>query len=136
MKIKQSLNATLVLAMFCCFSLTIQNTTALAAGVKVSVVCLRYNLTQMYNCCDNERNLTTVCQRLDEAADDDADIVLLPMECVNTPGEPIPGSISTAIAAKAAEHQMYVIGNIRETDQGKTYVTSFLCDRSGNIIGK
>ncbi len=107
-----------------------------AKSVKVSVVCLRYNPPEMYNCCDVERNLTTVCARLDQAAEDGADLVLLPMECVNTPGESIPGPISNAIAEKALEHKMYIIGNIRESDGGKTYVTSFLCDRSGNIIGK
>ena len=107
-----------------------------AKSVKVSVVCLRYNLSELYNCCDNERNLETVCERLDQAAQDGADLVLLPMECVDTPGEPIPGPVSSAIARKALEHKMYVIGNIREADGGKTYVTSFLCDRSGNIVGK
>lgn len=108
----------------------------LPKSLKVSVVCLRYNLSELYNCCDNERNLETVCERLDQAAQDGADLVLLPMECVNTPGESIPGPVSSAIARKAFEHKMYVIGNIREVDAGKTYVTSFLCDRSGNIVGK
>ena len=108
----------------------------LPKSVKVSVVCLRYNLSDLYNCCDEERNLPTVCERLDQAAQDGADLVLLPMECVDTRGESIPGPISSAIALKAREHKMYVIGNIREADGGKTYVTSFLCDRSGNIVGK
>ena len=31
---------------------------------------------------------------------------------------------------------MYVIGNLRELDGDKVYVTSFLCDRTGTIAGK
>ncbi len=84
---------------------------------------------------DEGRSLETVLDRLDEAAACGSDIVCLPMECVKTDGEPIPGPISTAIAAKAREHKMYVIGNIREKDGEKTYVTSFLCGRDGELIG-
>ena len=85
---------------------------------------------------DEGRTLETALDRLDEAGDVSSDIVCLPMECVKTDGEPIPGPISEAIAAKAKQYQMYVIGNIRESDEGKVYVTSFLCDREGNIAGK
>ena len=31
---------------------------------------------------------------------------------------------------------MYVVGNLREQVEDKTYVTSFLCDRQGKILGK
>ncbi len=85
---------------------------------------------------DEGRALETVLDRLDEAGHVGSDIVCLPMECVKTDGEPIPGPTSNAIAAKAAEHSMYVVGNLRETDADKTFVTSFLCDRSGEITGK
>ncbi|MEN6548329.1 MAG: carbon-nitrogen hydrolase family protein, partial [Armatimonadia bacterium] len=82
------------------------------------------------------RSLPYVLDRLDEAGAVGSDIVLLPMECVQTAGEAIPGPISAAIAAKAKEYGMYVVGNLRETDGGKTYVTSFLCNRQGEIVGK
>jgi len=73
---------------------------------------------------------------LDEAGHLDADLACLPQECVDQPPERIPGTTSRAIAGKAAEYGMYVVGNLRELDQDKTYVTSFLCDRGGNIVGK
>ncbi len=82
------------------------------------------------------RSLEFVLDRLDEAAAAGSDIVCLPMECVKTDGEAIPGPISTALAAKAKEHHMYVIGNLRERADGKTYVTSFLCSRDGELVGR
>ncbi|MGQ9732386.1 MAG: carbon-nitrogen hydrolase family protein [Candidatus Zipacnadales bacterium] len=85
---------------------------------------------------DEGRSLTTVLDRLDEAGYVGSDIVCLPMECVQTAGEPIPGPLSTAIAGKAKQYGMWVIGNLRETEGGKTYVTSFLCNRQGEIVGK
>lgn len=96
--------------------------------VRASVVTLPWS--------DEGRRLETILDRLDEAALSGSDIVCLPMECVKTEGEPIPGPISDAIAAKAREHSMYVIGNIREREEDRVYVTSFLCDRKGEIIGK
>ncbi len=82
------------------------------------------------------RSLEVVLDRLDEAGmAARSHIVCLPMECVQTSGEEIPGPISLAIAAKAAEHGMYVIGNIRERSGERTYVTSFLCNREGEIVG-
>jgi predicted amidohydrolase len=98
------------------------------ARVTASVVTLPWS--------DPGRSLDTVLDRLDEAAACGSDIVCLPMECVKTDGQPIPGPISTAIAAKAREHGVYVIGNIRESEGDKIYVTSFLCGRDGELIGK
>ncbi|MBN1442068.1 MAG: carbon-nitrogen hydrolase family protein [Planctomycetes bacterium] len=96
--------------------------------IRASVVTLPWS--------DQGRSLATVLDRLDEAGEAAlSDIVCLPMECVKTDGEPIPGPISCAIAKKAKQHGMYVIGNIREIDGGRTYVTSFLCDREGSIAG-
>jgi len=97
--------------------------------VRVSVV------TQPWS--DEGRTLKAVLDRLDEAAlADHADIVCLPMECVKTEGEAIPGPISRALAERASRHKMYVIGNLRERDGAKVYVTSFLCGRDGEIVGK
>lgn len=96
--------------------------------VRVSVV------SQLWS--EEGRTLAAVLARVDEAARDGADIVALPMECVKTEGEPIPGPVSSAIATRAAAHKMYVIGNLRERDGDRTFVTSFLCDRSGAIAGR
>lgn len=96
--------------------------------VRVSVV------SQIWS--DTGRTLEAALATVDEAASDGADIVALPMECVKTEGEAIPGPISNAFAARAAKHHLYVIANIRERDGGKNFITSFLCDRTGKIIGK
>ena len=82
------------------------------------------------------RTLDRTLSALDEAGLLGADIACLPEECVYQPAEPIPGPTSSAIAQKAAQYAMYVVGNLREREAGKTYVTSFLCDRKGKIIGK
>ncbi len=85
---------------------------------------------------EGERTLAAVLAALDEAGMLGADIACLPQECVEQPPEPIPGPASLAIAARAAEHRMYVVGNLREQDGDRVYITSFLCDRAGAIIGK
>ncbi len=97
--------------------------------VRASVVTLPWS--------DEGRSLAIVLDRLDEAGEGaGADIVCLPMECIKSDGEPIPGPSSRAIAAKAKQHRMYVIGNLRERDGNQVYVTSFLCSREGEIVGK
>ena len=82
------------------------------------------------------RTLEHTLSALDEAGLLGADIACLPEECVYQPAEPIPGPTSSAIAQKAAQYAMCVVGNLREQDAGKTYVTSFLCDRKGQLVGK
>lgn len=84
---------------------------------------------------EGERTLRNVLAALDEAGRQGADLACLPQECVEQPPESIPGPASEAIARKAAEHRMYVAGNLRERDGDRTFVTSFLCDRSGRIVG-
>ncbi|OGV72947.1 MAG: hypothetical protein A3K18_19140 [Lentisphaerae bacterium RIFOXYA12_64_32] len=84
---------------------------------------------------EGQRTLANTLAALDEAGKLGADLACLPQECVEQPAEPIPGPSSTAIAQKAAEYKMYVVGNLLEKDGEKTYVTSFLCDREGKIAG-
>ena len=96
--------------------------------IRASVVTLPWS--------DEGRSLESVLDRLDEAGMAGSDIACLPMECVRTEGEPIPGPISSAIAEKAKQYGMYVIGNLREVEADKRFVTSFLCDRAGTIVGK
>ena len=75
------------------------------------------------------RTLENTLNALDEAGLAGADLACLPQECVLGAPQPIPGPTAGAIAKKAAEHKMYIVGNLRERDGEKTYVTSFLCDR-------
>ncbi|MBT3379064.1 MAG: carbon-nitrogen hydrolase family protein [Lentisphaerae bacterium] len=84
---------------------------------------------------EGHRTLANTLTALDEAGILNADIACLPQECVDQPPEPIPGPASMAIARKAAEHDMYVIGNLREGEGDRIYITSFLCDRQGEIVG-
>ena len=98
------------------------------ASIRVRVV------SQVFN--DEGRTLSAVKEKIQIAAEEGADIVLLPMECVKTDGEAIPGPISNAIALEALKYNMYIIGNIREKANGKTFVTSFLFDRKGKLAGK
>jgi len=80
--------------------------------------------------------LENALKALDEAGAAGADLAALPEECVYQPAEPIPGPAADAIAKKAAEHKMLVVANLRERDGEKTFVTSFLCDRAGKLVGK
>ena len=85
---------------------------------------------------EGHRTLENTLQALDEAGLAGADLACLPECCVDQPPEPIPGPAAEKIAAKAAQYKMYVVGNLREQDAEQTYVTSFLCDREGRIVGK
>jgi predicted amidohydrolase len=99
-----------------------------ADTVRVGVV------SQVYSA--EGRSLAAVMAKLGEAAAQGADLVLLPQECVLTQGETIPGPASNAIAQAAKKHKMHVVGNLRERDGQKAFVTSFLLDREGKLAGK
>ena len=85
---------------------------------------------------EGNRTLANTLDALDEAGMGGADLACLPQECVFQPPEPIPGPASKAIAAKAEQYKMNVVGCLRESHDGKTYVTAFVCDRTGKLIGK
>jgi predicted amidohydrolase len=99
-----------------------------ADTVRVSVV------SQVFNA--EGRSLPAVLATLGQAAAQGADLVLLPQECVHSDGEPIPGPAANAIAEAAKKHKIYVVANLRERDGRKTFVTSFLLDRDGRLVGK
>ncbi|MBI2298029.1 MAG: carbon-nitrogen hydrolase family protein, partial [Armatimonadetes bacterium] len=84
---------------------------------------------------DEERTLSKVLEWLGIAKHMGADLAVLPQECVAGPGEPIPGPTSQAIAARAKQLGIWVVGNLRETADGRTYVTSFLVNRAGEVVG-
>jgi len=85
---------------------------------------------------EGHRTLDATLTALDEAGQLGADLACLPEECVDQSPETIPGPASLAIAQKAAQYHMYVVGNLRERDGEEVFVTSFLCDRGGQIAGK
>lgn len=85
---------------------------------------------------EGSRTLDNVLEALDRAGMLGTDLACLPERCVDQPAEPIPGPASAAIAKKAAQYKMYVVGNLLERDGDKQYVTSFLCDRQGKVAGK
>jgi len=82
------------------------------------------------------RTLPATLRALDEAGLAGADLACLPERCVDQPAETIPGPAAEEIAAKAAQYKMYVVANLLEREAERTYVTSFLCDREGHIVGK
>ncbi len=93
-----------------------------------------------------ERNVAEYCRMLDEAVEAGCDIVCLPesITTVGVPGakpadvaEPVPGgSAYQALAAKARQHRMYVVGCFPERDGKLFYNTAFLIDRQGELVGK
>jgi len=92
---------------------------------------------------EGHRTLENALRALDEAGLGGADLACLPEECVYQPAEPIPGPAADAIAKKAAQYKMWVVANLRERIAGnpprdgeKTFVTSFLIDRAGKLVGK
>jgi len=93
-----------------------------------------------------ERNIAEYGRMLDEAGEAGCDIVCLP-ESITTVGvsgadparvaEAIPGGPSyQALAEKAREHRMYVVGCFPERDGKLIYNTAFLIDREGRLVGK
>jgi len=85
---------------------------------------------------EGHRTLENTLRVLDEAGLAGVDLVCLPQESVYQDAEPIPGPTANAIAKKAAQYNMYVVGNLREREGRETYITSFLCDRKGQFAGK
>ena len=84
---------------------------------------------------EGHRTLDNVLAALERAGRDGADLAVLPENCVDAPPEALPGPISTAIAARAREYGMYVVGTLREAAEGKVFHTAFLCNRDGDIVG-
>ncbi len=83
-----------------------------------------------------DRNLAHVLGLLDQAAVERADIVCLPQECVPSDGGPSAQAALATICAKAAARKMYVVANLREKDDDKLYLTSYLIGPDGRLVGK
>jgi len=84
----------------------------------------------------NDRTLQHVLRVLDQAAAQKADVVCLPQECVPTDGADAAQQALKAIAKAAAAHKMYLAANLKETDAGRVYLTSYLIGPDGAILGK
>ena len=99
-----------------------------AAAVRVAAVSMLWSPA--------ERTVAKALEWVTIAHHQGADLVALPMECVDTEGEPIPGPSSEAFSAKAKELGIWIVANHRETDAGQTFVTSYLLNRQGELVGK
>lgn len=108
---------------------------------------LRVAVVQINSQHDKEANLTKSEQLIDQAAKRGAQLVALP-EYVSFLGpkedhasiaESIPGPTTERFAAKAREHDIYILGgSIHETsgDPMKSYNTSVLFGPSGDILAR
>ena len=73
---------------------------------------------------------------LDQAAEQRAEIVCLPQDCVPTGGGASAKAALDAIMAAAAERKLYVAANLKEREGDKLYSTSYLLGPDGRVIGK
>ena len=83
-----------------------------------------------------DRNLDHVLAILQQAAEQRAEVVCLPQDCVPTDGGPAAQAALDAIAGAAAKGKMYVAANLQERDGGQRYSTSYLLGPDGRVIGK
>jgi predicted amidohydrolase len=82
------------------------------------------------------RTIEKLSARISEAGREGIALLCFPRNSVAAAPEAIPGPISTAIADRAREAKIEVIVNLAEKDGDKTYQTSILIDRQGQIVGK
>jgi predicted amidohydrolase len=83
------------------------------------------------------------CDKLDVAASERPDIVVLP-ELINTTGltssqkqaEPVPGPTTWRLAEKARDHGFYVAASVLEQSGNRAFNTGVLIDRHGGFVGK
>jgi predicted amidohydrolase len=92
-----------------------------------------------------QNNLNRAVERIEEAAKNSADIVLLPEamdlgwthSAAKTEAEPIPGGSTFEILAKAAKkNNIYVCAGIIEKDGDRTFNAAVLINRKGELVLK
>ena len=92
-----------------------------------------------------QNNLNRAVERIEEAAKNKADIILLPEamdlgwthSAAKTEAEPIPGGSTFKILAKAAkENKMFVCAGIIEKDGDRIFNAAVLINRKGELILK
>ncbi|MDD5521783.1 MAG: carbon-nitrogen hydrolase family protein [Kiritimatiellae bacterium] len=128
--------ALMFMVLFCVIAIARENTSKVQTSVKQTALSNVHVAAISMIWDEGYRTFDHAVAALDEAGVQKADLACLPQECVEQQPETIPGPTSKAIAQKAAQYGMYVIGNLRECEGGKIYVTSFLCSRKGEIVGK
>ncbi|MBI5684949.1 MAG: carbon-nitrogen hydrolase family protein [Verrucomicrobia bacterium] len=85
---------------------------------------------------DKDRTLAHTLEMLDRAAKERAQIVCLPQECVPTDGGAVATAALEAIRQAAAKAKFYVVANLKEQADGKTFLTSYLIGPDGAVAGK
>ena len=85
---------------------------------------------------DKDRTLAHTLEMLGRAAEQRAQIVCLPQECVPTDGGAAATAALEAIRQAAAKAKFYVVANLREQAEGKTFLTSYLIGPDGAVAGK
>ena len=95
-----------------------------------------------------DTNATTekVASWVDEAANENADVVIFP-ELILSAGyglgdkfydlaQPVPGPATEQLGKKALQHKMYIIAGIAECDRsGTVYNTAVILSRDGKLVG-
>ena len=93
---------------------------------------------------DRDKNLERAASMIHQAAEESADIVLLP-ECLDlgwtdssalTLAEPIPGRSSARLAEAAAKEQIYVVAGLVERDRAGLYNAAVVISPTGDILTK
>lgn len=106
---------------------------------------MRVALIQMAVTADRAANLRTACEKLRQAAEQGADMAVLPEmfccpyenRCFRPYGEGPGGPAQQALAQTAAETGMYVVGgSIPELEGGKVYNTSYVYGPDGKQLAK
>lgn len=106
---------------------------------------MRVALIQMAVTADRAANLRTACEKLRQAAEQGADMAVLPEmfccpyenSCFRPYGEGPGGPAQQALAQTAAETGMYVVGgSIPELEGGKVYNTSYVYGPDGKQLAK
>ena len=106
---------------------------------------MRVALIQIAVTADRAGNLRAACQKLRQAAEQGADIAVLPEmfccpyenRCFRPYGEEAGGPAQQALSQTAAETGLYVVGgSIPELEDGKVYNTSYVYGPDGNQLAK
>jgi predicted amidohydrolase len=87
---------------------------------------------------DRRRNLEALLSILDRAGREGSDLVVTSETFVDRScfaPEPIPGDLTRAVAAKAAEHRAYVVLSMNERSGEQYHNTAVLFDRTGGVVG-
>ena len=91
-----------------------------------------------------KRAVEAVSARIDDAALDQPDLIVLPETFTGlgsggnewlATAEPIPGPTTDALAAKARQHRTHIVCPILEVRDGLRYNAAALIDRQGRLVG-